>query len=137
MRGARGHRAAREDDSNPLHDATWLYSYADLMTQLLIFSILMIAVMGLKDPTKRSDRSDDLVETVKRLALSVRVAETPRIISDKEVMRCGEAAGHDNYVPHLTKLLTILRKTLPDMDADQRQALRIDAAPLLAICKAL
>jgi chemotaxis protein MotB len=45
----KGHQVAREDDSNPLHDATWLYSYADLMTQLLIFSILMLAVLGLKE----------------------------------------------------------------------------------------
>jgi chemotaxis protein MotB len=45
----KGHQLEREDDSNPLHDATWLYSYADLMTQLLIFSILMLAVLGLKE----------------------------------------------------------------------------------------
>jgi chemotaxis protein MotB len=64
---ARGHKAAREDDSNPLHDATWLYSYADLMTQLLIFSILMIAVLGLKDPKKKSARDDQLLETVKQV----------------------------------------------------------------------
>jgi len=37
------------DQDNPLHDATWLYSYADLMTQLLIFSILMVTVVGLKE----------------------------------------------------------------------------------------
>ncbi|BDG08076.1 OmpA/MotB family protein [Anaeromyxobacter paludicola] len=37
------------DADNPLHDATWLYSYADLMTQLLIFSILMVTVVGLKE----------------------------------------------------------------------------------------
>ncbi|HSM92327.1 MAG TPA: OmpA family protein [Anaeromyxobacteraceae bacterium] len=53
MRGGKfkgkGHRVEREDDSNPLHDASWLYSYADLMTQLLIFSILMLAVLGLKE----------------------------------------------------------------------------------------
>ncbi len=65
---ARGHRAAREDDSNPLHDATWLYSYADLMTQLLIFSILMLAVLGLKDQQKRDERrNDQLLETVKQV----------------------------------------------------------------------
>ncbi len=64
----RGHRAAREDDSNPLHDATWLYSYADLMTQLLIFSILMLAVLGLKPPTKQErKREDELLETVKQV----------------------------------------------------------------------
>jgi len=63
---ARGHRAAREDDSNPLHDATWLYSYADLMTQLLIFSILMLVVLGLKDPEKRR-RDDQLLETIEQI----------------------------------------------------------------------
>ena len=67
MRG-RGHRAAREDDSNPLHDATWLYSYADLMTQLLIFSILMLAVLGLKKPEQHPQKRDDaLLETVKQV----------------------------------------------------------------------
>ncbi|HET8539232.1 MAG TPA: OmpA family protein [Anaeromyxobacter sp.] len=66
MKSARGHRATREDDSNPLHDATWLYSYADLMTQLLIFSILMIAVLGLKKP-QENRRDDQLLETVKQV----------------------------------------------------------------------
>lgn len=67
MRG-KGHRAAREDDSNPLHDATWLYSYADLMTQLLIFSILMLAVLGLKKPEAHPQRRDDaLLQTVKEV----------------------------------------------------------------------
>ena len=62
-----GHRSPREDDSNPLHDATWLYSYADLMTQLLIFSILMLAVLGLKKPTDRQRRDDQLLETVRQV----------------------------------------------------------------------
>ena len=67
MRGKR-HRAPREDDSNPLHDATWLYSYADLMTQLLIFSILMLAVLGLKKPELHPQKRDDaLLETVKQV----------------------------------------------------------------------
>jgi chemotaxis protein MotB len=64
---ARGHRAAREDDSNPLHDATWLYSYADLMTQLLIFSILMLVVLGLKDPARNRQRDDQLLETIAQI----------------------------------------------------------------------
>jgi chemotaxis protein MotB len=56
------------DDSNPLHDATWLYSYADLMTQLLIFSILMIAVLGMKKPTaQQSRRQANLDETVEQV----------------------------------------------------------------------
>ncbi len=61
------HRAGREDDSNPLHDATWLYSYADLMTQLLIFAILMLAVLGLKPPTREQRRDDELLETVRQV----------------------------------------------------------------------
>jgi chemotaxis protein MotB len=66
MRGRRGHAAPPPDDSNPLHDATWLYSYADLMTQLLIFAILMLAVLGLKKPqeTPRAPARDELQETV-------------------------------------------------------------------------
>jgi chemotaxis protein MotB len=64
----RGHKAAEVDDSNPLHDATWLYSYADLMTQLLIFSILMLAVLGLKKPESHVNKRDDqLIETVKQV----------------------------------------------------------------------
>ncbi len=66
MKGSGRHRVAQADDSNPLHDATWLYSYADLMTQLLIFSILMLAVLGLKEPTKQK-KADPLVETVKQV----------------------------------------------------------------------
>lgn len=67
MRG-KGHRAAREDDSNPLHDATWLYSYADLMTQLLIFAILMIAVLGVKEQRPiPQPKKDDLLETVEQV----------------------------------------------------------------------
>lgn len=68
MRG-KGHRAAREDDSNPLHDATWLYSYADLMTQLLIFAILMLAVLGVKTPQAPvpQPKKDELVETVEQV----------------------------------------------------------------------
>lgn len=61
------HKAEQADDSNPLHDATWLYSYADLMTQLLIFSILMLVALGMKPPKEQTKQQDDLVETVKQV----------------------------------------------------------------------
>jgi len=84
------------------------------------------------------DSESRKLPTVKRLALSVRTApDQPRIVSDKDIIRRGEQAGHDNYIPHLTRLLTCLRKTLPSMDDDQREALRTDAAPLMAILDAL
>lgn len=96
MRG-RGHRAAREDDSNPLHDATWLYSYADLMTQLLIFSILMLAVLGLKKPEQHPQKRDDaLLETVKQVEQFVKdsgLAESMAIdrAADRLVIRMKSA----------------------------------------------
>lgn len=37
------------DDGSPLSGATWLYSYGDLVTQLLLFAILMLTVLGFKD----------------------------------------------------------------------------------------
>jgi len=51
MRRSR-HEPSQQDDSNPLHDATWLYSYADLMTQLLIFAILIVSVLGVPETVK-------------------------------------------------------------------------------------
>ncbi len=86
-----------------------------------------------------SESKKESMPTVKRLALSVRCAkdDSPRIVTEKEIIRRGEHAGHDNYIPHLTKLLTCLRKTLPGMDEDHREALRTDAAPLMAMLEGL
>lgn len=76
--------------------------------------------------------------TVKRLSLSVRIADDePRIVEDSEILSRGEKAGHDNYIPHLTRLLTVLRKTLPGMNDYQRSALRADTRQLLEILESL
>lgn len=73
----KGHQVAREDDSNPLHDATWLYSYADLMTQLLIFSILMLAVLGLRE------LNPELIkQTEQSKAEAKKAAELARAVED-------------------------------------------------------
>lgn len=78
------------------------------------------------------DSESKKMPTVKRLAISLRIAEqAPRIVTDEEITSRGEQAGHDNYVPHLTRLLTILRKTVPSMSQDQREALKEDAEQLL------
>jgi hypothetical protein len=85
--------------------------------------------LALLDSESKND-----VPTVKRLALSVRIAEEkPRIVTDEEITSRGEQAGHDNYVPHLTRLLTVLRKTLPEMSQDQREALKEDTEQLLEL----
>jgi hypothetical protein len=78
------------------------------------------------------------VPTVKRLGLSLRIAEdAPRIVTDEEITQRGEQVGHDNHIPHLTRLLTVLRKTVPLMDGDQREALREDCEQLMDLLNAL
>ena len=85
-----------------------------------------------------TDSESVKLPTVKRLALSVRIADDrPRIVSDDEITSRGEQAGHDNYVPHLTKLLTILRKTITTMSQDQREALKDDTEQLLELLENL
>ncbi len=78
------------------------------------------------------DSESKKLPSVKRLGLSIRIAEEkPRIVTDEEITSRGEQAGHDNYVPHLTRLLTVLRKTVPGMSPEQREALKEDAEQLL------
>ena len=64
-----------QPEAGPLQDAVWLYSYADLMTQLLIFSILMITVIGLDKPTAPTETkpaADPLASTVTELQRTVK-----------------------------------------------------------------
>jgi chemotaxis protein MotB len=118
----RGRGGARQDDSNPLHDATWLYSYADLMTQLLIFSILMIAALGLKEPSQEQRRRDDaLVETVSQLeqfvkesglddALAIDRASDRLVIRMKSAILFAEA--HATLTPRAEEVLAGLTPLL-------------------------
>lgn len=79
-----------------------------------------------------TDSESVKMPTVKRLALSVRIAQdAPRVVTEDEITSRGEQAGHDNYVPHLTRLLTILRKTVPGMTDEQREALKEDTEQLV------
>lgn len=79
-----------------------------------------------------TDSESVKLPTVKRLALSVRIAsDGPRVVTEEEITKRGEQSGHDNYVPHLTRLLTVLRKTVPGMTQNQREALKDDAEQLL------
>ena len=85
-----------------------------------------------------TDSESVKLPTVKRLALSVRIGGgTPRVVTEDEITQRGEHAGHDNYVPHLTRLLSVLRKTVPKMTPSQREALSDDAEQLLALLDAL
>jgi hypothetical protein len=84
------------------------------------------------------DSESKKLPSVKRLGLSIRIADQkPRIVSDKEITSRGEQAGHDNHIPHVTRLLTVLRKTLPGMTDEQREALKDDTAQLLELLQGL
>ena len=85
-----------------------------------------------------TDSESVKLPTVKRLALSVRIAsDAPRVVTEEEITKRGEQAGHDNYIPHLTRLLTILRKTVPLMNDDEREALREDSEQLMELLQNL
>ncbi len=62
MRSLVRNSAPQEEDGadNPLHDAVWLYSYADLITQLLLFVISMVTAIGISglDPTLTGGKKD-------------------------------------------------------------------------------
>ncbi len=129
MRGSGRHRAAREDDSNPLHDATWLYSYADLMTQLLIFSILMLAVLGLKEPEKK--KADPLIETVKQVEQFVKdsgLADSMAIdkASDRLVIRMKSAILFSEAQAQLTPKAEAVLAGLAPVLAKAPSKLRVE-----------
>lgn len=85
-----------------------------------------------------TDSESVKLPSVKRLALSVRIGGgAPRVVTEEEITQRGEHAGHDNYVPHLTRLLSVLRKTVPAMTAAQRESLRDDAEQLIELLEDL
>jgi len=61
----------------------------------------------------------------------------PRIITKEEYEGRKRKFGSDNYVVHLTRLLSVLRKTLPAMDEDERAALRADTKDLKKLLELL
>ena len=59
-----------EESPSPLQDATWLYSYADMVTQLLLFVILTVSVVGLKaaqEVTEEDAEIDAAVEAFEEI----------------------------------------------------------------------
>lgn len=128
----RGHQAAREDDSNPLHDATWLYSYADLMTQLLIFSILMIAVLGLKQPSREQQKRDEelrkTVEQVEKFMKESRLTDSMAIdrAADRLVIRMKSAILFAEAQATLTPKAEVVLAGLTPVLAKAPSRLRVE-----------
>lgn len=67
----------------------------------------------------------------KLLKLSISCApESPRLITREEWEERKRNFGSDNYIPHLARLLSVLRKTMPVMSAYELKALRADTKDL-------
>jgi len=77
--------------------------------------------------------------SVRKLRASIRISggDAPRLATSDELMNRPAGAGHENYIPHLSRLLTVLRRTIPAMDDEQRAALREDMQPLVDLVDAL
>lgn len=102
-------RAVEEgDDSNPLHDATWLYSFADLMTQLLIFAVLMVSVIGVKmvppDQQQKQRQLQQTVAEIEKFIKDSRLTESMAVdrAADRLVIRMKSAILFDEGKAGLT-----------------------------------
>jgi len=72
------------------------------------------------------------IPSVKRLRMSVKhFRDTPKIIEEADIKSHVEKAGKENYIPHLVRLITILRKTLPQADNTQKQIIKKDIQELV------
>ncbi len=112
-----------DSDSNPLHDATWLYSYADLVTQLLLFIILSVTVIGIRDITitgpldkkdKEEDPQNELDDTARQLN---------KFVADQQL---GDAVSIDRSAGRVAirlKSLLLFRKGRSNLEPRARKVL--------------
>lgn len=85
-------RASKPNDGggdNPLNDASWLYSYADLMTQLLLFSILMLTVLGFSNTISQAkpEQPAPIADASNELEKSFREADLAGVVIDRTADR--------------------------------------------------
>lgn len=79
-------------------------------------------------------RESEKIPSKKFLKLSLSCSpEVPRLITQEEYESRKRKFGADNYIPHLTRLLSILRKTLPAMSEYEKTALRADLKDLRSL----
>lgn len=76
--------------------------------------------------------------SVKLLKLSVNTfPDNPKVIDLEAYTNKKKRVNKDNYIPHLNRLFSILRKTVPDMDDDQIKALKKDTEGFVELLKRL
>lgn len=94
------------------------------------------AIAGIANEDKREHwlkflESAEERPSKKLLKLSISCfPDSPKIITADEYAERKRKFGADNYIPHLTKLLSVLRKTLPAMSEYEKAAARADLCDL-------
>lgn len=101
------------------------------------------AVASISNQDKRQNwlsflGSQEIVPPKKILKLSINCSpDDPKIITSEEYQKRNRGFAKDNYVPHLTRLLTVLRRTIPIMDQDELEALKADTEPLVTLVESI
>ena len=81
---------------------------------------------------------NEYVPTKKLLKLSISCfPDQPKIITAEDYQNRKKGFGKDNYVPHLRRLISVLRKTTPAMGEDEIAAVVADFQPLIDFVEAL
>lgn len=130
-------RGPPEDDSSPLDDASWLYSYADLMTQLLIFSVLMLTAMGVQPlkpaaaaaaPTTAPSPLTELQLEVERMARESGLSEVLTVdrSADRLTIRLKSAILFPEAQDRLTRSAEGVLDELTPILVRTRHKLRVD-----------
>ena len=83
-----------------------------------------------------SENESQPSKKILKLSISCSPKE-PKLITREEYQGRKRKFGSDNYIVHLTRLLSVLRKTLPALDEDERAALRADTKDLKRLLELL
>lgn len=83
-----------------------------------------------------ADNDEQPTKKILKLSIS-RSPQEPQLITKEQFEGRNRKFGADNYIVHLTRLLSVLRKTLPIMDEDERAILRIQTRNLSRFLDAL
>lgn len=80
----------------------------------------------------------DRLPSKKLLKLSISCSpDEPKIITEKDYAARERKYGKDNYSGHLTRLITVLRKTIPQMTDFEIEALKTDTKGLIELIERL
>ena len=128
-----------EGDGDILQDASWLYSFADLMTQLLLFSILTVTLTGIAQAQQTEQQmaslggaAQELQELIKKRGLEDSMAID--MSADRVVIRLESNVlfdpGKALLTPGAVEVLGDLVRLLAQLSNDLRVEGHTDNVPI-------